>query len=83
MMVFELPPRESFKSHVKTESLYGMKTVFPVVAFAACSAKALMTEPSVTRDLLICAPSLSLWPVAPVASARSLINYKILLILQY
>ena len=35
-----------------------------------------ITEPSVTRDLFIFAPSFSRTPVAPVESARSLkINY--------
>lgn len=72
MIVFELPPRESLSSQVRTESLYGMKTFLPMPTLAACSANALMTDPSVTRDLLMCAPSFSLCPVAPVASALSL-----------
>ena len=37
-----------------------------------CSARAWMTFPSVERDLLMLAPSLSRAPVAPVDSARSL-----------
>ena len=36
------------------------------------SASADITEPKVTSDLLMCAPSFSRWPVAPVAFARSL-----------
>ena len=38
------------------------------------SARADITEPNVTKDLLICAPSKSRCPVAPVASALSLKN---------
>lgn len=36
-----------------------------------------ITEPRVTSDLLMWAPSFSRWPVAPVASARSLQPEKI------
>lgn len=35
-----------------------------------------ITEPRVTSDLLMWAPSFNRWPVAPVASARSLQPYK-------
>lgn len=40
--------------HVSTDSLYGVKTFFLV---SACSDKAEMTFPRVSRDLLILAPS--------------------------
>lgn len=60
MIVFEFPPRESFNNQVRTESLYGMKTFFPEADLPACSARALMTDPKVTKDLLIWAPSFSL-----------------------
>jgi hypothetical protein len=40
------------------------------------SASAEMTDPNVTSDLLMCAPSFNLCPVAPLASARSL-EYKL------
>lgn len=43
-----------FPHHVRTESLYGMKTFFLV---SACSDKAEMTFPSVSSDLLMLAPS--------------------------
>lgn len=41
-------------NHVSTDSLYGVKTFFLV---SACSDKAEMTFPRVSRDLLILAPS--------------------------
>lgn len=41
-------------NHVSTDSLYGVKTFFLV---SACSDKAEMTFPRVSRDLLIMAPS--------------------------
>lgn len=40
--------------HVRTDSLYGMKTFFLV---SACSDRAEMTFPRVSRDLLMLAPS--------------------------
>lgn len=41
-------------NHVSMDSLYGVKTFFLV---SACSDKAEMTFPRVSRDLLILAPS--------------------------
>lgn len=41
-------------NHVSMDSLYGVKTFFRV---SACSDKAEMTFPRVSRDLLILAPS--------------------------
>lgn len=40
--------------HVRTDSLYGVKTFF---LLRACSDRAEMTLPSVSRDLLMLAPS--------------------------
>lgn len=75
-MVFELPPSESFSNHVSTLSRYGMNTVRFEEEDASLveltSASADITEPRVTSDLLIWAPSFSRCPVAPVAFARSL-----------
>jgi hypothetical protein len=57
MMVFELPPRLSLRSHVKTESRYGIKLVrrgcSAPGAVVESSANAEITEPRVTNDLLI------------------------------
>ena len=47
------------------------------------SARADITEPRVTRDLLMCAPSFSLFPVAPEALARSLNKFVKGLIVYY
>lgn len=74
MIVLELPPRLSLSSQVSTESLYGMNTDLdfcPLVS-EEHSANADITEPRVTSDLLMCAPSFNRCPVAPVALARSL-----------
>ena len=69
MMVLELPPRESLSSQVSVESLYGMKKLLfrdpELVIALEASARAEITEPSVTRDLLMCAPSFNRSPVAP------------------
>lgn len=52
-------------------------SAFPFLPFFAgwsvedWAASALMTFPRVVRDLLMLAPSLSRWPVAPVELARS------------
>jgi hypothetical protein len=58
MAVLELPPRLSFKSHVKTLSRYGTNASLLV----ALSAKTDITLPNAVRDLLIFAPSLSRSP---------------------
>ena len=79
MIVLEFPPRLSRSNQVSTESLYGMKDrdvlrwpLLPSFCEHDNSASAEMTEPNVTSDLLIWAPSFNLCPVAPLASARSL-----------
>lgn len=79
MIVFEFPPRLSRSNQVSTESLYGMKDrdvlrwpLLPSFWELDNSASAEMTEPNVTSDLLIWAPSFNLCPVAPLVSARSL-----------
>jgi len=79
MIVLEFPPRLSRSNQVSTESLYGMKDrdvlrwpLLPSFCELDNSASAEMTEPNVTSDLLIWAPSFNLCPVAPLASARSL-----------
>jgi hypothetical protein len=92
--VFELPPKLSLRSHVKTylitvnsqarqdsvngertESRYGTNSsalpFFFLPASWLATASVEMTLPSVVRDLLILAPSLRRWPVAPVELARS------------
>lgn len=46
--------KKPLSNHVSTDSLYGVKTFFLV---SACSDKAEMTFPRVSRDLLILAPS--------------------------
>lgn len=76
MMVFELPPRLSFSNQVNTESRYGMKVEFRLavgsLGLLLSLANDEITNPRVTKLLLICAPSFRRSPVAPVASARSL-----------
>lgn len=65
MSVFVLPPKESCKSLVNFESLYGIcPPFFP-------STKALITFPSAVSDKLILAPYLSLSPVAYVLDCLS------------
>lgn len=61
IIVFELPPRLSLRSQVRTESRYGINNDFlcPLVPDDN-SANAEITEPKVTNDLFMCAPSLSL-----------------------
>lgn len=83
IMVLEFPPRLSLSNHVSTESRYGMKDRDALrwpgpLSFCELdnSASAEITEPNVTSDLLMCAPSFNLCPVAPLASARSL-EYKL------
>jgi hypothetical protein len=60
--VLELPPKLSFNSQVKTESLYGTWSSFFLPFFSLACARAAMTLPKVVSDLLILAPSLSLVP---------------------
>ena len=69
MIVLEFPPRESLSSQVSVESRYGMKTFLlrdpELVIALEASAKAEITEPRVTKDLLMWAPSFKRFPVAP------------------
>jgi hypothetical protein len=54
------PPSESLRSHVRTESRYGMKFSAALRLCAGADdavASAEMTLPSVVRDLLMFAPS--------------------------
>ena len=64
MMVFVLPPSESWSKRVNLESLYGMWWVLP-------STKAEMTLPRALRDKLIFVASFMPSPVAPVLLALS------------
>ena len=66
MVVLQLPPRLSSKIRVTLESLYGMWER-PLGAVSA-----VMTLPSVERDLLILLLSSRRLPVAPVTFTRSL-----------
>ena len=62
MQVLELPPKESFKTKVNLESLYGICLYFPY----ATSTNAFITLPNTVRLLFILPASLSLSPKDPV-----------------
>lgn len=73
IIVLELPPKLSFNNQVRTESRYGIKIArFWALLSTDDSANADITEPNVTSDLFIWAPSFKRCPVAPVVSALSL-----------
>lgn len=72
LTVLLLPPSESFSSHVRLEFLYGTKFFWPLMLFCPFLVSALMTSPSVDRDLFMLAASRSLSAVAPVLLALSL-----------
>lgn len=62
--VFEFPPKESWRSRVSFEFLYGIWVLLP-------STRAEITLPRVANDKLIFVASFSLCPVAPVFDWRS------------
>ena len=57
--VFALPPKDSWRTRVNLESLYGMCWDLP-------SVRLFMTRPNVVSDLLIVFASSNVRPVAPV-----------------
>lgn len=67
--VQQFPPRESFKSLVNFESQYGICHFYP---FSSLVLKALIQFPRESKDQLIFAPSINLWPQFYVAAAHSL-----------
>ena len=64
MMVFELPPSESWSSLVRLEFRYGMCVLLP-------STNADMTLPSVDNDKLMLLASFNRSPAAPVLDCLS------------
>lgn len=67
--VQQFPPSESFKSRVNFESQYG--TCRFAAPFLLDWQRALMQFPRASKDLLMLAPSINLFPRLLVAAARS------------